>query len=553
MRLVNEYDIELAFALIEEELVASMMRNMKRHRDWENDEGFQWSMWQAEQLKALSKYKKDNQKRFKQEFNKINGAIRSVIEQAREQGGMEQEIEILEAIKKGWKAPKPSKVGQTSAEFFKLNTRKLEALIKATQHDFKKAETAMLRMANDQYRKIVFNAQVYANSGAGTYEKAIDMATKDFLSRGINCIEYKNGARHTMRDYSAMAIRTATKRAYLTGEGEKRQEWGIHTVIINKRGNPCPKCLPFVGKVMIDDVWSGGKASDGSYPLLSSAIAAGLYHPNCKDSHSTYFPGVTSVKGNKFSKKEIEQIEEDYTKDQKQQYAKRQADKFSRLAEYSLDEGNRQRNKLRSASWQLDAKSAKGVVDLYRARYRFIKKMRAGVSPTPHKARVTQAVATIELLELPELTLPASYNVYKDLIEINNRAPDIEDYDLDFVFAHEATHRVDVKEYHSWKNEKFLSAIKNCEKEIYTRQVEIENWFVEGGKYEDNFAMLDIVSALSKGTFDIPFGHTVEYWQSDKNYQAQEIFANLSAIDILNLASDDIISTLIETYKEIIK
>lgn len=46
--------------------------------------------------------------------------------------------------------------------------------------------------------------------------------------------------------------------AYLQGEGEKRQEWGVTTVIMAKRGNPCPKCLPFVGKVLIDDVWSGG-------------------------------------------------------------------------------------------------------------------------------------------------------------------------------------------------------------------------------------------------------------------------------------------------------
>lgn len=89
-----------------------------------------------------------------------------------------------------------------------------------------KAEAAVLRMANDQYRKIIYNAQVYANTGAGTYEKAVDMATKDFLSAGLNCVEYANGARHTLSDYADMAIRTASKRAYLQGEGEMRQQWG---------------------------------------------------------------------------------------------------------------------------------------------------------------------------------------------------------------------------------------------------------------------------------------------------------------------------------------
>lgn len=102
-----------------------------------------------------------------------------------------------------------------------------------------------------------------------------------------------------------MAIQTASKRAYLTGEGEMRQSWGISTVIMNKRANACPKCLPFVGKVLIDDVWSGGKASDGPYPLMSSAMAAGLYHPNCKDVHTTYFPELDDEPDSKFPRKSL--------------------------------------------------------------------------------------------------------------------------------------------------------------------------------------------------------------------------------------------------------
>lgn len=66
-------------------------------------------------------------------------------------------------------------------------------------------------MADDQYRKIIYNAQVYANTGAGTYDKAVDMAIKDLISAGLNCVEYSNGARHTLPDYADMAIRTAGK------------------------------------------------------------------------------------------------------------------------------------------------------------------------------------------------------------------------------------------------------------------------------------------------------------------------------------------------------
>lgn len=348
MALNTEYDIEKAFRAIEDELIASMIRNLDRHRAEEDELGFNWTQWQVEQLKALEKYKADNKTRFAGRFSDINSSIDAMIFTARQTGGTEQEQKILRALKKGLKA---SKVSQgTEGAFFKLNTRKLNALIKATKSDFNRAEKAMLRMSEDKYRQIIFNAQVY--TGAGTYEKAVDMATKDFLKAGINCIEYANGARHTMKDYAKMAIQTANKRAYLTGEGEMRQSWGISTVIMNKRANACPKCIPFVGKILIDDVWSGGKASDGPYPLMSSAIAAGLYHPNCKDVHTTYFPELDEEPDSKFTKEELEQVKEDYKQDQKQQYAGRMVEQFDRLSKYSIDPDNKKVYTARKEQWE---------------------------------------------------------------------------------------------------------------------------------------------------------------------------------------------------------
>lgn len=356
----DEYDLAEAFERIEYELMSSMIRNMDRHRAEETEEGYNWSMWQAEQLKALEKYKKNNQKKYQKQFKSINAQIEEVIRQARQKGNMQQEIRILQAIKKGWKVHGKNKSpahDAMTAEFFKLNDRKLDALIEATTHDMEAAETAVLRKANDDYRKAIFNAQVYANSGAGTYEKAVDMATKDMLSRGLNCVMYANGARHTLADYADMAIRTASKRAYLQGEGEKRQEWGVTTVIMAKRGNPCPKCLPFVGKVLIDDVWSGGR-SDGvdpetgkKYPLMSYAISQGLYHPRCKDSHTTYFPGVSTA-DDTWTKEELEAVGLQNQQESRQQYAERQVEKYGRLAEYSLDWENKQIYGRKAAEWK---------------------------------------------------------------------------------------------------------------------------------------------------------------------------------------------------------
>lgn len=353
MAKINDaYDIGAAFEAIEDELIASMIRNMKRHKVEEVTENKQWSMWQAEQLKALEQYRRANRKKFGGQFQDINDKIEALIRVARTEGNMHQELQILDAIKKGFPAKKATK-GAT-AEFFRLNDRKLDALINATTNDMEKAEVAVLRMADDQYRRVIYNAQVYANTGAGTYEKAVDMATKDFLSAGLNCIEYKNGARHTLADYADMAIRTASKRAYLQGEGEKRQEWGIHTVIVNKRGNPCPKCLPFCGKVLIDDVWSGGSRKDGSYPLVSKAISYGLYHPRCKDSHTTYFPGISTA-DDTWTPEELEAIGQQNKDEARQQYAERQTEKYERLAKYSLNQENKERYSEKAEEWEEQA------------------------------------------------------------------------------------------------------------------------------------------------------------------------------------------------------
>ncbi len=355
----KDYDVEEAFRAIENELINSMMRNLSHHRAEEMKEGLNWTSWQAEQLKTLNVYKQKNQKKFTKIFADINRNIEKSILLHRRTGETEQEKAILEAIKKGAKLT--HKAGSTiEGAFFRINDRKLDALLNEINASMRRAETAMLRMANDQYRKVIFNSQVYYNSGAGTYEKAVDMATKDFLSRGINCIQYKNGARVNIASYAGMALRTANTRAYCQGEGAKRQEWGISTVIVNKRGLPCPKCGRWIGKILIDDVWSGGKASDGPYPLMSQAMAGGLYHPNCKDGHTTYFPGI-SDKPEKVTKKEMKQAVIAEKQESRENLIQRNIDKFDRLSNYSLDEENKKIYVSRANAWNNIKKSQKGI------------------------------------------------------------------------------------------------------------------------------------------------------------------------------------------------
>ena len=342
------YDVSRAFERIENELLESMTRNLKKHKVEETELGIEWTQWQAIQLEELHRFKQEAAKKYGLEFKSMNKKIRETIANASLQGASDEELNILKALEKGYVLKRERGL---SAGFFQTNQKRLDALMNAVEHDMKTAQTAVLRYANDQYRRIIFQSQVAASSGALTYEKAVDMATSDFLKKGINCITYSNGAVHNIVSYADMAVRTASKRAYLMGEGQKRQEWGISTVILNKRFNACPLCMPFEGKVLIDDVWSGGSSKDGPYPLMSSAMAAGLYHPNCKDKHSTYFEGISSKPESRYYE-EKPVIKERQLIENKLNHAKRQAKSYNRLAKNSLDAENQETYRARATEWR---------------------------------------------------------------------------------------------------------------------------------------------------------------------------------------------------------
>ena len=388
------YDIGEVFQKIEEDMIASMMRNLKRHLATENEEGINYAMWQAEQLAALNEFKRNNSSLFGGYFSTINDQIEEVLKKAHASGKMEQEVQILEAIMEGWStALKPSSTLQGA--FFRINDRKLKALIKSVKSDMKKAETAMLRRANDEYRKIVFNSQAYYNTGAGTLPQCVDMATKDFLSKGIDCIEYKNGARVGIDAYSRMAIRTAQTRAYLLGESEKRDEWGINTVIVNKRGVACPRCLQYVGRVFYDDVWGTTPVpSPAKYPRLSEAIAGGLYHPNCKDIHTTYFEGVTTPPKpmTVAEKREATRV---YNLEQQQRYNERQIRKYKRLSDGSVDPENQLRYQKKLEVWQDEQRRfVKANGDVLKRRYENEKLLVTEFSKPPKMEKNTKVKVT---------------------------------------------------------------------------------------------------------------------------------------------------------------
>jgi hypothetical protein len=331
-----EYDINAIFAEMEGELIASYERNMSKHLQDEINAGFSWPMWQTKKLADLRRYNVEARRIInKYAARAIDEATGQLIDSYAD--GKRQANDVIRQFRRD--------VGEVS--FGSADRRKVDALIDAVRNDFRTAAAAALRLVDDQYRKIVFKAQVGYSAGVLTLSKAVDWAAKDFLEAGINCVRYRNGSSVNIASYAEMVVRTSAKRAYLSGEGARNNELGVRLVQITSYGACSPTCLPWQGKVYIDDVYSGGKA-DGKHTLLSTAMASGLFHPNCRHTSQPYFDGISSSA----KTQDTDKVNETYKAEQRQREIERNIRKYKRVREGSTDGENRRAANEKVRQWQ---------------------------------------------------------------------------------------------------------------------------------------------------------------------------------------------------------
>jgi hypothetical protein len=330
-----------------------MRRNLGRHDAWETAEGFKWEQWQAKKIREIRKYRAQNQAIMASYSKQLDKATKADLRKQFLEGGRKTDKEVSKVIQKGYSLVKRT----PNNDFFQGDNDKLDRLINAIRNDFENAQNAALRQMDDIYRKTIFKTEVYLGSGATTIDKAIDMATNDFLSKGINCITYSNGRKVNIASYAQMAVRTANKRVFLMGEGERRKEWGLSLVFVSQYMKCSPLCLPWQGKVYIDDVYSGGKKEDGDYPLLSEAIAGNLFHPNCKHTMSTFFEGINEAP----EPMDKEEIGKAYDKAKRETEINRNVQRYRRLKAGSQDPDNVKKYDAKLKEWLMRQKFAQGL------------------------------------------------------------------------------------------------------------------------------------------------------------------------------------------------
>lgn len=453
------------FADLELRLIQSLKRNLRRHKDQEKAEGGKdgvpesWPAWQAEKLRNLNKFRQQNQKIVDEFSSRIDTETRTMMEeQFAEADGSEQ-------------------------AFFGVNADKVGALIDEMTTTEADVQKAALRYMDDVYRQTILRADAALAAGGVTMQQAVDLAVKDFLVQGITCIRYKNGRRVNIATYAEMALRTSNTRAMLLGEAQKRERMGIDTVLVSQYGACSDTCLPWQGLVYIDDVWqpySGDHTPGGSYGvsrngrsymLLSVAVKAGLFHPNCRHTVGTWIEGV-SRRPQPMDKAKIEAVNKLEAKQRRMELKVRE-DK--RLVEGTQDPDQ---VKAYKAALRRDQKALRDFVNehgdvLRRDRWR-------------------------ERVEVPGTVQPAVPSRI-------SRNPDAEPLQM-------LRYAEDVTEEQRTSIEKELSVLPKAQREAAERQISVirvEN-NPNGSNYNPKTRELTISSARERGHVIHEYGHALE-------------------------------------------
>ena len=298
-------------------------------------------MWQAEQLTTLGNWTRRNYRQYAPEFTRINQAAISLLQSSAERAQLVEEDLLL-------------RTGiQRAGGFFVAPEGKLQSLLNAVRHDLSQAEHSILRQADDVYRRTLFDAQMYLQTGSGTLDNAIDMAVQDFMQRGIRSVVYRNGHRVEASTYARMALRTANVRAVMTGEGAARDRFGVHTVIVSPSGIACEKCAPWMGQILVDDVYCSGsreEAAELGVPRLSEAVSSGLLHPQCNCAVHTFQPGISKLP--EVTDADREQAVNRYRLTQQQRYNERQIRKWKYAEDAAPDPAAQQAAHAKVRAWQ---------------------------------------------------------------------------------------------------------------------------------------------------------------------------------------------------------
>lgn len=202
----SPYALRDIFDEMELELIESMQRNFAKHKRDERMAGFSWEMWQKAKLRNLQEYRKETTSVIYRFRKRITQTIERVLRDHFSVGEHKADIKLpRDGVNTGLPGKEPPK----ETQFFGMNKKKLDALVKSTTKDFDDAQQAVYRKMDDVYRQTIFKTDYQLASGAISHvfshpSKEYIVRYKDkykMLSDAIKAGLLHPNCRHTLATY----------------------------------------------------------------------------------------------------------------------------------------------------------------------------------------------------------------------------------------------------------------------------------------------------------------------------------------------------------------
>jgi hypothetical protein len=249
-------------------------------------------------------------------IRKLQRAARTILATLNNRVGPVVRQSIADAYRNGWGSavedlPKEwfakSGIGQDAARARQEvpNTAAIESIATAVVQDIGEKSRNVLRDVVDAFRSVQTAAAARVLTGIQTRRQTSQAAWQRLVDQGITGFTDSAGRRWKLSSYVEMVARTNAQRAAVQAQTDRLGSLGVPLVYISNAPQECRLCRPYEGKILSLDGRAGKRTvahqlTDKPVTVvvkatLPEAMAAGLFHPNCRHSASAYLPGLTKL------------------------------------------------------------------------------------------------------------------------------------------------------------------------------------------------------------------------------------------------------------------
>ncbi|MBD2760066.1 phage capsid protein [Yimella sp. cx-573] len=248
-----------------------------------------------------------------------------------------------------------------------------EALAAATQAQISQAIGRMPSLLQRVYEEAVHAGASTVLDGRRTRLQAAQSVLDRLLGQGIRGYRDSAGRSWSLDTYVEMSVRTVTGQAATQAHLDQLQHAGRDLVIVSDAPRECPACRPWEGKVLSisgrvgavieTDRTTGRTTTVVVAGSVADAKAAGLQHPNCRHSLSSYVPGATRSPRSSHNP-------DGYEHTQRQRAMERKIREWKRREALALTPEAQALARGKVRSWQGQLRAHVAQHDLKRLRYR---------------------------------------------------------------------------------------------------------------------------------------------------------------------------------------